>query len=204
MDALTALDESQCLSTLFISHCEDVRRVPTRISDILFIESCEELEHVVLERVVASIFPKLDAICVGVPPPHCFSNLRKIEIWKCDRLKVVFNKGMARRLDNLEEINVWDCCGVEEVIDDDEEAEDDGSSLLLTLPKLRRLRLRDLPQLCSICSKHILHCPLIQNVEVVECPQLKEPLRVCNALGLLFITGEDWDGEVVEGEQSFE
>ncbi|ERN02358.1 hypothetical protein AMTR_s00096p00056370 [Amborella trichopoda] len=193
MDALTALDESQCLSTLFISHCEDVRRVPTRISDILFIESCEELEHVVVGEDA-----KDDSL------QSLNDNLRKIEIWKCDRLKVVFNKGMARRLDNLEEINVWDCCGVEEVIDDDEEAEDDGSSLLLTLPKLRRLRLRDLPQLCSICSKHILHCPLIQNVEVVECPQLKEPLRVCNALGLLFITGEDWDGEVVEGEQSFE
>ncbi|ERM99247.1 disease resistance protein RPS2 [Amborella trichopoda] len=211
VDALIALDGSQCLSQLDMFRCKGVTRVPTCISNILEVNHCEELESLVVgEEAKDDSFqclrelrlwglPKLEAICIGIPPPYCFVNLRRISISECNILKVVFTKGIAQRFNNLEEFKVLDCKGLEEVIEVD--GPSSSSPLLLTLPRLRDLWLNNLPQLSNICSKSVLFCPLIKHLEVEECPHLdKEPLGVCNELGALVIKKKRWEGEVVERE----
>ncbi|ERM94882.1 hypothetical protein AMTR_s00009p00126150 [Amborella trichopoda] len=180
--------------------CQGVTRVPTSVSHALQIESCEELECLVVGKDA-----KDDGDGDRDGDDHSFQSLR--DLWL--KLKVVFTKGMAPHLSNLVDISVRGCGVLQKLIEEDE---DDGnnnnggsfsSSSLLTLSKLRNLALNFLPQLSHICSKSVLHWPLIDNVWVMACPQLKKtPLWVRNARGLLFIRGKAlgpaWRGEVVE------
>ncbi|ERM95150.1 hypothetical protein AMTR_s00009p00261740 [Amborella trichopoda] len=77
----------------------------------------------------------------------------------------------------------------EEVIEQDDELEGidnkDGSSLSLSLQRLKRLSLQFLRQLSSICSKCLLYCPACVHNRM-PCPQLnREPPGVCNSRGLV-------------------
>ncbi|GLT29168.1 hypothetical protein SLA2020_040510 [Shorea laevis] len=106
------------------------------------------------------------------------SNLKIFKIRNCPRIKKLFPFELLKGLQNLEEIDVEDCQRVEEII----EAEDNKETITtvrnneiirLSLPKLRKLRLKELPKLKSICTtRGVMVCDSLQSIEIYECPML--------------------------------
>uniref|UniRef100_A0A2N9GWJ9 Uncharacterized protein n=1 Tax=Fagus sylvatica TaxID=28930 RepID=A0A2N9GWJ9_FAGSY len=108
--------------------------------------------------------------------------------------KKLFTLGLLLNLGNLEEIDVFDCEQLEEIIggvsDDEveeeaEEIEETGMGSNVIFPKLRKLKLWDLPELKTICSSSnviVFDSPL-QLIEIFRCPKLKRlpfSLRLTN------------------------
>ncbi|KAM4097655.1 hypothetical protein ACJW30_07G018100 [Castanea mollissima] len=90
-------------------------------------------------------------------PSDTFSRLKIIYLWDCSKIKKLCPLGLLLHLHNLEEIIVTDCDQVEEIIgeasDEEEEKEEEGmDTTKISLPKLRRLHLLDLPELKTICG----------------------------------------------------
>ncbi|KAH7534020.1 hypothetical protein FEM48_Zijuj04G0193400 [Ziziphus jujuba var. spinosa] len=83
-------------------------------------------------------------------------NLRELSVRWCYSLKYLLSFAMARSLVQLEELVVYGCKGMKEIIiikeptvtfDDSDELE------IMELPKLKRIRLDDLPKLIQFCSQ---------------------------------------------------
>jgi disease resistance protein RPS2 len=123
-----------------------------------------------------------------------FSRLKKFTISDCPNIKKLFTLGLLLNLGNLEEIDVFDCEQLEEIIggvsDDEveeeaEEIEETGMGSNVIFPKLRKLKLWDLPELKTICSSSnviVFDSPL-QLIEIFICPKLKRlpfSLRLTN------------------------
>uniref|UniRef100_A0A5B7CBD7 Disease resistance protein At4g27190-like leucine-rich repeats domain-containing protein n=1 Tax=Davidia involucrata TaxID=16924 RepID=A0A5B7CBD7_DAVIN len=124
-------------------------------------------------------------------PAGTFSNLKKIVIESCDKIKKLFSPGLLQHLQNLEEIEVCMCKEMEEIVaEDDEEGmgacscsnnktsssssffNNNNSSTIFTLPKLKIFKLSGLPKLKSIC-KGVMACDSIEQIHLIWCPRLK-------------------------------
>uniref|UniRef100_A0A7N2MB87 NB-ARC domain-containing protein n=2 Tax=Quercus lobata TaxID=97700 RepID=A0A7N2MB87_QUELO len=83
--------------------------------------------------------------------------LEKLELWNLRNLRVLFRKEKAA--DEFEE----------------EELEEKGmDTTKITLPKLRVLSLRYLPELKTICSSSkVIVCDSLETIEIRKCPKLK-------------------------------
>jgi hypothetical protein len=123
-----------------------------------------------------------------------FSRLKEFKIFNCPNIKKLFTPGLLLNLGNLEEIVVFDCKQLEEIIggvSDDEveeeakEIEETGMGSNVIFPKLRRLSLCDLSELKTICSSSnviVFDSPL-QQIYIFRCPKLKRlpfSLRLTN------------------------
>ncbi|XP_042518554.1 disease resistance protein RPS2-like [Macadamia integrifolia] len=185
-DALQALNESQNLRFLEIKDCAGVTCVPTRVETSLTIDNCEDLEKV-LDGVEEEVhhqdsfeglnlfrLPNLNRICGSLAPLNCFAQLRWINISQCNSLKMVFTKGMPRLFNNLEWISVEECNAMKVIIEEADDEEEEEVGVISPFPRLRKLCLIDLPSLHDLCSNHILHCPIIREVYVRNCPRLKK------------------------------
>ncbi|KAF2307088.1 hypothetical protein GH714_024761 [Hevea brasiliensis] len=75
-------------------------------------------------------------------------NLRKLKVGNCNALRSLFSFSMFKGLEKLEKVDVSSCKIMEEIVV--EEGEDDEK---INLPKLRYLRLENLPQFISFCSR---------------------------------------------------
>ena len=72
-----------------------------------------------------------------------------------------------------------------EVFDEFEGEEKEGMvTTKITLPRLRTLELRDLPELKTICSsRKVIVCDSLERVEIIECQKLKRlSLSMCQFL----------------------
>ncbi|GKV50714.1 hypothetical protein SLEP1_g57413 [Rubroshorea leprosula] len=104
-------------------------------------------------------------------PPHIFSNLKKLTISHCSRMRKLLPLELQQAFQNLEEIYVNVCKQMEEIITS---LDSDASSDKFTFPKLRRLFLTNLPQLKSICSaKGVMVCDSIEEIAISRCRELK-------------------------------
>ncbi|XP_058074793.1 disease resistance protein RPS2-like [Magnolia sinica] len=131
--------------------------------------------------------PHLNCIRVG---RRCFGNLHNIRIASCDKLKKIYG---LLKLESLEEIGIYDCYELEELIGtaiNDDEVGDIG------LSQLKRISLSNLSELTSICS-YALHFPSLEEIDVIGCPKLKKlPLSLHSTHNSLRkISGEKewWD-----------
>ena len=121
-------------------------------------------------------------------PPDIFSCLKIFVIGNCSRKKKLLLAGLLLHLHNLEEIEVRNCGQLEEIIaevfDEFEGEEKEGMvTTKITLPRLRTLELRDLPELKTICSsRKVIVCDSLERVEIIECQKLK---RLPHSLPLL-------------------
>jgi disease resistance protein RPS2 len=110
-------------------------------------------------------------------PPHTFSRLKKIYIYRCSKLKKLLPPGLLLHLHNLEEINVCRVCEqLEEIIEEEEEEkEEEGmDTTKITLPRLKKLWLQTLPELKSICSSSkVISCDSLEEILIEGCPKLK-------------------------------
>ncbi|XP_022734552.1 probable disease resistance protein At4g27220 [Durio zibethinus] len=135
------------------------------------IEECEELESIcpsgcqlqTLESLYLSALHNLKVL-VGT-----FSSLKKFHLLGCGKLKNLFSAKWL--LHNLEEITVRSCEEMEKIIVSEEEG---MGTIKYALPKLRILRLENLPELKSICSKNgVMVCDSLQSIVIMDCPKLK-------------------------------
>ncbi|XP_042517265.1 probable disease resistance protein At4g14610 [Macadamia integrifolia] len=219
-DALEALnlDKSQILWQLIIEDCPGLSCV--HIASVLtVIRNCEDLE-VLLDRqdvypnqyflhaLHLEGLPKLRRTWVSIEPGNCFGRLSLIVIEKCNSLKMVFTEEMPCLFNNLKEIRVGYCVRLEVLIEAEEEKEKEeeeeigeelegiskiNGGIISLFPRLEVLKLEDLPMLSGVCTDHMLHCPLIREVKVSNCPRLKkDPLGIRNKDGPLVIEGEQW------------
>ncbi|GLU15126.1 hypothetical protein SLE2022_316460 [Rubroshorea leprosula] len=181
------------LQTLAIEECKNMRsslnkavllEKATELS-CCGIRDCEDMECVVdldsssypvldkLEELFLWGLPKLSVLVrVGVATPsYVFSNLKILHIWVCSRMRKLLPLELLQAFQNLEEIGVHWCEQMEEII---ASSDSDSSLDKFTFPKLRRLCLRSLPQLKSICSaKGVMTCDSIEVIWIMRCPELK-------------------------------
>ncbi|EOY13027.1 Nbs-lrr resistance protein [Theobroma cacao] len=150
------------------------------------IQSCHELESIfsswcaslhTLEVLRLTGLWNLKFIVGGsIPPtPGTFSSLKVIYLSICGKLKNLFPaKWVLQDLQNLEQIEVRSCKGMEEIIASEKEGMSTNNNVMFTLPKLRKLTLYRLPELKSICkTNQVMVCDSLQRIEILDCPKLK-------------------------------
>ncbi|TYG71627.1 hypothetical protein ES288_D05G412300v1 [Gossypium darwinii] len=164
---------------------------------------CEEIECLVplssfasssahpfqsLEVLELSELPKLSALIMNdegigsaktstLAPSTTFSHLKKICVGRCSSMKTLLPHWLLPNLQNLEEIRVIECDEIVEILGaETSEVEEKGSDALIKFhfPKLRELRLSNLPNLKSICSKSgVMVCDSLEFIDVYKCDKLK-------------------------------
>ncbi|XP_071904825.1 probable disease resistance protein At4g27220 isoform X2 [Coffea arabica] len=117
-------------------------------------------------------------------PAGTFSFLRVLWISKCHNMKQLFTVQLLQSLQNLEELHVCNCEGLEEIAADGNGVGQGGgegtqltscegaTATVINRPKLRRLHLRNLPQLKNVCKAAMI-CESIEDIAIFGCPNLK-------------------------------
>ncbi|MBA0580010.1 hypothetical protein Gorai_022249 [Gossypium raimondii] len=144
----------------------------------------ENLEDLRLERLDnLHVLIKLEvsvSISRSLPLLGIFSHLKSFVIKECLNMKQLFPFKLADDLQNLEKLVVCDCVQMEEIISSEEENQEINTPKEFSLPKLRKLELKNLPELKSICSSNrTMVCNSLRNIEVSKCTNLKRmPLHI--------------------------
>ncbi|GLU14835.1 hypothetical protein SLE2022_313800 [Rubroshorea leprosula] len=171
-----------------INDCERLECMLDLFSSSSVCSSFDKLEILWLNNLRnLQVLVKLEAQAASAPstsraprptPSSIFSNLKIFEIRNCPRIKKLFPFELLKGLQNLEEIDVEDCQRVEEIIEAGDQKETittvgNNETIRLGLPKLRKLRLKELPKLKSICTtRGVMVCDSLQSIEIYECPML--------------------------------
>ncbi|GLU23564.1 hypothetical protein SLE2022_395580 [Rubroshorea leprosula] len=127
-----------------------------------------------LEKLNATV-GAVEAVAKLAPlPAGTFSSLQKIEVWRCGKIKKLLPLRLLRYLQNLQTIQVDHCDQMEEIIWSEYE---EGEKALekLTLPKLERVALEELPALKSIYSGStiVLICDSLKRIEITMCQEIE-------------------------------
>lgn len=128
----------------------------------------------------------------GYFPPGSFNCLSRLWLSSCSKLKNIFPSKIITQLSNLQFLTVESCSALEEVICE----EAIGVKSDCVLPGLWSLKLQFLPALVGILKGHLLNCPFLEEIEVVECPNLKRlPISISNAPNLrrIYCKREWWN-----------
>lgn len=109
-------------------------------------------------------------------PTGTFSNLKEFSIFGCPNVKRIFPPALLLNLQNLEVLSIEFCERITEIVEAAAEGEDHEptSSTVVTLPKLREIALRRLPELrdFSNTGKHVFSNAL-ECIKIKDCPQLQ-------------------------------
>ncbi|XP_077233768.1 NB-ARC domain-containing disease resistance protein [Tasmannia lanceolata] len=192
-----------CTCYLYVNEC-DLRHFElssdAKSLQRLSIKKCSELKELIIGVDVGenwllrlqflSLYelPNLKTIWGRVVSYGCLRNLRYVNIWYCHKLK---NITWVLQLQSLEAIALFNCAGMDELVSGDEVVDDS-----IMFPRLRKISIRELPELKSIYM-YELNFPALKTIAVTECPKLKSlPLGAHSARSLQTIYGERewWDG----------
>ncbi|XP_058106082.1 disease resistance protein At4g27190-like isoform X2 [Magnolia sinica] len=122
-----------------------------------------------LQFLVLGDLPNLEKVFDGGAPPPLntsLQNLRRIFVFKCERLSSLFSSSMVEQLHQLEELTISECFQMKEIVEGDELPHN-------SFPKLSILELDHLPELESICSQRFTFISL-EEMKVISCPKLKK------------------------------
>ncbi|KAK8510886.1 hypothetical protein V6N12_036800 [Hibiscus sabdariffa] len=86
-------------------------------------------------------------------------NLKEVTIEGCHKLKVIFPPCLAPRLPSLESVELWNCPQLKQVFRPTEERDIIGNQIVLNLPSLRKLSVRNFPK---------LECFIVQSQQMEE------------------------------------
>lgn len=99
-----------------------------------------------------------------------FKNLYEVKVGNCNSLKSLFPASVAKDLEQLTLLEIYQC-RVEEVV---EKEELETSESNFAFPRLTFLRLEQLPELRSFYrGKCKLRCPLLKELKICNCDKLK-------------------------------
>ncbi|GLT47604.1 hypothetical protein SLA2020_212900 [Shorea laevis] len=139
--------------------------------EVLTLKGLPNLRNVVkVKKTTASPAP---TIC-----PLMFSNLEELRVCDCSKLKKLFPYELlqGQGLQNLELIEVKRCWGMEEIIgwEEEEEGNQTTTPILITLPKLRILKLQSLLELKRICPERgVMVCESLNSIDMHLCSKVK-------------------------------
>ncbi|XXG62229.1 hypothetical protein AAC387_Pa05g0636 [Persea americana] len=162
------------LTSCIISECDAME---------IFIEGDQLIEAALPKLTFLRIYDMLNlkSIWEGSFPPGSFNCLSRLNVSRCNKLKNIFPSKIITQLSNLRVLQVESCSALEEVICE----EAIGVKSDCVLPKLRILELESLPALVGILKGHLLNCSSLEEIQAVECPNLKRlPISICNATKL--------------------
>ncbi|KAK2639166.1 hypothetical protein Ddye_026961 [Dipteronia dyeriana] len=165
----------------FISYCEGIECLVSSSSCYSILQSIEKLELKFLGNFCTLFSGERDravSTLSSSTPPGMFSRLKHIQIWGCPKIDKLFWPELVHNLLNLEQIQVYNCEQLAEIIstsDDDEENIEEGKDFtIFTLPKLRDMSFRNVPLLKCICNRgSLMGCNSLETIEIVKCPKLK-------------------------------
>ena len=96
---------------------------------------------------------ELEEVCRGPIPIRSLDNLKTLDVEECHGLKFLFLLSTTRGLSQLEEMTIKDCNAMQQIIACEGEFEikevDHVGTNLQLLPKLRFLKLENLPELMN-------------------------------------------------------
>ncbi|KAL7197630.1 hypothetical protein ACSBR2_020214 [Camellia fascicularis] len=127
-----------------------------------------------LEELELHGFQNMNEIWCNQLQTGSFNKLIKLDVSDCGSLRNMFSPFMARHLVHLKRLVINKCSMMEEVVAKEEDEEEEGRINRTLLPKLKCLKLQDLPELKSFC--HVTYdweLPLIADVTVLNCPKMK-------------------------------
>ncbi|KAA3472438.1 putative disease resistance protein [Gossypium australe] len=166
------------LKRMFSPNC-----VPPNLKELKVWE-CNQLEEIIaseergrvtmefclprLKKMSLISLPELKSIC-SVDAVMICESLEWLKVISCPKLKRMFSPNCVPP--NLEELEVWHCNQLEEIIASEERGR---VTMKFCLPRLKNMSLRDLPELKSICSVDaVMICESLEWFEVKYCPKLK-------------------------------
>ncbi|GLU08532.1 hypothetical protein SLE2022_254390 [Rubroshorea leprosula] len=139
---------------------------------LFYLDSLRDI--VKAEKTTASLAPTIS--------PHIFSNLKHLIVRGCGpNLKKLFPCELlqGQGLQNLEQIIVNCCWGMEEIIgwEEEEVGNQTTTPILISLPKLRILGLKSLPNLKRIYPEGgVMACDSLNSFYISNCPKVKRIL----------------------------
>ncbi|KAA8517894.1 hypothetical protein F0562_015368 [Nyssa sinensis] len=128
-----------------------------------------------LRELTLSVLPRLVHLCKKDHQAVLFENLVSLSVVSCKSLRNLLSFSMARGLVNLQKLKIDDCLIMEEVVGREEgkEQEEEAEEKIF-FPQLNQLELMNLPKLRSFLHViYALEWPLLENVTVNDCPELK-------------------------------
>ncbi|XP_039162639.1 probable disease resistance protein At4g27220 [Eucalyptus grandis] len=188
------------LEEIYVWRCDKMKRV---------VES-EWLPHFPNPRYINLLYcENMEEIIRGPPPymPVEEISLGRLSVEKCYNMRKLFSHEWLLHLQNLQNISAIGCKGMVEMISgvgQDQEGSittpvnniPPSSWSSISLPKLKRLWLCNLPRLKSICEVPIT-CDSMEHLKVIKCPELNRiPLQ------LRFLDIEDLPFIEVEGSSA--
>ncbi|XP_061355976.1 uncharacterized protein LOC133300448 [Gastrolobium bilobum] len=109
--------------------------------------------HYELEKMKLKNLPKLRHIWKpNITGLVSFLKLTSITIRNCNSLKSLLSHSMARSLVQLQDLNVYHCKMMEEIVTKEKENNEGGSKIKILFPQLKTLDLSHLPNLECVCS----------------------------------------------------
>ncbi|XP_048420492.1 probable disease resistance protein At4g27220 [Pyrus x bretschneideri] len=98
-----------------------------------------------------------------------FGNLKSLEVYNCNRLKYLFSSSIVKLLVSVEDIQVDRCQQMEEIVAADEETAE-----IITLPKVKSIKLKSLPKLKYFCGEaYTLKLPSLELLKVINVQDLR-------------------------------
>ncbi|CDP20734.1 unnamed protein product [Coffea canephora] len=199
------------MKKLRISRCHNMKQLFTvqllqslQNLETLTVRDCKGLEEIAADgNGAAMIYKSIEVIAIfncpnlkrlpsflstidGPPyllPAGTFSSLKGLNISGCHNMKQLFTVQLLQSLQNLRDLHVDNCKGLEEIAADGNgvgqgggegsQLTSSGATATVILPKLKSLFLCWLPQLKSIC-KAALICDSIKEITIFNCPNLKK------------------------------
>ncbi|XP_019465447.1 PREDICTED: uncharacterized protein LOC109363647 [Lupinus angustifolius] len=114
-----------------------------------------------LQFLKLSNLPRMLSICVGSINSFVFQNLKKIQIIRCLRIKVIFQASVSSYLPELESLEIQDCEELEQIVDSPQPY----------FPKLEVLEVKQCRNLKHLI--HASHVPNVRTITIVECFKLE-------------------------------
>ncbi|XP_030959627.1 uncharacterized protein LOC115981550 isoform X3 [Quercus lobata] len=144
-----------------IEESNEQSQLETSIQQPLFL--VEEVAFPNLVSLSLSHMPNLEIIWHDKFAPGSFTKLQTMEVGECESLKSLFPTSVARCLQQLNDLRIYEC-GIEEIIEQEEGAKEDAR---FGFPKLTLLRLRKLSKLKWFYrGVHTSEWPLLKALEV--------------------------------------
>ncbi|XP_072990277.1 probable disease resistance protein At1g61190 [Typha latifolia] len=169
---LTVLEFEQLSRAQPLLEVLEVYSCPTlETLEIYHSRDADEPELFRLEKLRLWSLAKLyEIVWSGVLPSVFFPSLRILEIEKCHGL---VNISWVLQLPLLMKLQVVDCLGMKEVIDEITVEKIEVDEMNSAFPRVRELYLVNLPLLGNICKRQLTF-PSLESVVVLQCPELRQ------------------------------